>query len=197
MSLADPQTTSARAVAGDRPMTAADAAFAAALHEKALPHGFFGRLGVRCLTADYLSFCNSPHVVAFVAETADGPAGSLVGTLCTGSHYSCVLRNQGVMLTRGGLVALLARPAERMFFLRTRLGRYLAGLLRFWRRTHGGALVEAFVESARRTECRDACLVTLADERGAGAFYRGLGWQLQGVREDRDGQMLESYCRQL
>lgn len=233
MSLADPYTTAMSAVVVARPLTAADAEFAAALHEKALPHGFFGRLGVRFLTAYYRSFADSPHGIALIAQTPDGNVGALVGTVCNGSHYGWVLRNQGVLLARRGLLALATRPSELTFFLRTRVGRYLKGLLRLLRRsaspsataaqsraarrgrgapavlTHvavapearglgvGAVLVDAFVAAARRAGCREACLVTLADDRGAGAFYQRLGWELQGVREDRDGQALEAYCRQL
>ena len=226
MSLADSDVATSRPVLV-RAMTTDDLAFAAALHEKSLSHGFFGRLGVRFLAAYYASFLASPHADALIADTADGAAGTLVGTFCNASHYSWVMRNRGLVLARRGIVALLAHPAELTFFLRTRVRRYLTGLARLARRslsgapaggpvprrsasapavlTHiavddqargagvGASLVSAFLECGRRAGCREACLVTLQDERGAGAFYRRLGWELHEVVTDRDGQSLESY----
>lgn len=225
MTLAHPSTASPTAMVVVRPMSPEDHGFAAALHEKALGHGFFGRLGTGFLGAYYDSYIASPHGVAFIAQTDDGPAGFLVGTF--GPHSSWVLRNRWMPLVWRGLVALLARPSELGLFLRTRIGRYARGLLRLGGFTTGrarsgarrgkspavlmhvavsdearglgvgGALVDAFLDAARRAGASEACLVTLAGDDGAGAFYRRLGWNLQAVREDRDGRPIECYCRRL
>ncbi|HVM18486.1 MAG TPA: hypothetical protein VM307_00840, partial [Egibacteraceae bacterium] len=73
-------------VAVVRPMTHDDVDFAAALHEVALDHGFFGRLGRRFLAAYYESFVASPHAVAYVSESGEGLSGMLVGTVRNGAH---------------------------------------------------------------------------------------------------------------
>lgn len=223
MTLADHCARSSTAVVVVRPMRHRDHGFAARLHEQALPHGFFGRLGTGFLSAYHESFMASPHAVAYVAETRDGRVGYLVGTF--GPHNAWVLRNRWLKLAARGVLALLARPSELAFFLRTRTASYLSRLVatltgRFSDApshrgtppavlTHvavkpearglgvGEALVEAFTEAARRTGAAEACLVTLAGPHGAGRFYQRLGWQLNELREDRDGRPIEHYCRRL
>lgn len=231
MTLADTGAAYSYDVAVVRPMTAADAAFAAALHESALPHGFFGRLGRPFLQAYYESFIASPHAVAFVADSTAGPAGVLVGTVRNAAHYSWVLRNRGQHLAWRGVIALLARPAQLWLFLRTRVGRYVRGAARLRptpSRNHreapsmagaafgqpavlthvavsaesrgtgaGGALVAAFLRTAKGARCREAILVTLAGPEGAGPFYRRLGWTLRDTHDDHDGRLLECYRRRL
>ena len=226
MTVAEPPAT-APTTAVVRPMAAADLAFAAALHEKALPHGFFGRLGTRFLKAYYETFSASPHAVALVAQTPAGRAGVLVGTW--GPHYTWVLRNRWGTLALRGLFALLTRPREFRFFLRTRTGRYTRALLRLVKRrsqvrsadtpadtppapavlTHvavaegtrgqgvGQGLVDAFLAAAREAGCHEASLVTLQGPDGAGHFYRRLGWTLTAERADFDGRMVECFCRRL
>lgn len=131
-----------------RRMTSDDLTFAADLHAEALPHGFFGRLGPRFLTTYYRSFVDSPHAMAFVAEAEDGPAGALVGTMCSSPHYGWVLRNYGMHLALRGTVALLRRPSELAFFVRTRIGRYLTGAARIGRRRVAAALPTASAPTA-------------------------------------------------
>src|SRR5687767_7651024 len=75
MTLADHGAVPSSDVVVVRQMTAHDVAFAAALHETALPHGFFGRLGPRFLSSYYQAFVDSPHAVAFVAQSHAGPVG--------------------------------------------------------------------------------------------------------------------------
>lgn len=133
MTLADAHAVADAQLVMVRPMTAKDVAFAARLHQEALPHGFFGRLGARYLSAYYASFVASPHAVALIAEASDGPAGALVGTVANSAHYSWVLRNHGARLAVRGALALLARPSELAFFARTRVGRYLRKAARLGR----------------------------------------------------------------
>ena len=210
-----------------RRMTRADAAWAASLHERALPHGFFARLGCRFLAVYYETFIRSPYAVAFVVDSPDGPVGMLVGTVRNAAHYSWVLRRQGRRLFRRGLAALLLRPPSLIFFVRTRLGWYVRKVLRFTTRmftssapppapgpqpavlTHlaveetargtgaGGALVAAFEQAAAGAGCTEAVLVTLAGPAGAGQFYRRLGWTLRDRHDDHDGRLLECYDRRL
>jgi ribosomal protein S18 acetylase RimI-like enzyme len=223
MTLAENCARTATPVVVVRPLRHRDHSFAAALHESALPHGFFGRLGTGFLRAYHESFMASPHAVAYVAENRDGRVGYLVGTF--GPHNAWVLRNRWMKLVSRGALALLARPSELAFFLRTRTGSYLQRLVRVVARrpaearphrttppavlTHvavapaarglgvGEALVDAFLQAARKSGATEACLVTLAGPDGAGPFYRRLGWNLTELRDDRDGRPIEHYCRRL
>lgn len=131
MTLADAGAAHRNELAVVRSMTTADASWAAALHQTALPHGFFARLGPQFLTAYYESFISSPHAVALVADSPEGPAGMLVGTVRNSSHYSWVLHQRRRVLLRHGLARLLSRPPLLLLFLRTRLGWY-AGAAARW-----------------------------------------------------------------
>lgn len=214
-------------VAVVRAMTDDDADFAAALHVSALDHGFFARLGVPFLSEYYRSFIDSPQAVAFVADSAAGPTGMVVGTVGR-SHYSWMLRHRGWRLLRTGTAALLRRPPELVFFVRARLLWYLGSAARAVAATltrggsasdagppatavlmhiavspdargtgTGALMVEAFLDAARHAGCEDAMLVTLAGREGAGRFYRRLGWRLRDLRPDRDGRLHECYERRL
>lgn len=208
-----------------RSCSSEDLPFAAALHAQALPHGFFTRLGERFLTAYYESFLASPHALAFVAATTARPVGVLVGTVRGRTHLRWVLRHRGWRLGWLGALALLTRPRQLAFFVRTRLLRYARGVLRNRRRrvghaaepparhtatlSHvavaheargagaGAALVAAFASAARRAGCDEAALVTLADGRGAGPFYERLGWTRRRDLVDRDGRPISFYTRRL
>jgi GNAT superfamily N-acetyltransferase len=222
MTLVDPRARFSTAVVVVRPMRPRDREFTAALQQQALPHGFFARLGTPFLRAYHETFMASPHGIALVAETHDGPAGFVVGTF--GPHSAWVLRNRWMTLVWRGALALLARPAELVFFLRTRTLSYARRLLRRSRSgppvrrrrtkppavlTHvavapaargngvGEELVDAFLDAAEAAGAEQVCLVTLAGRDGAGRFYQRLGWDLDGVREDRDGRAIECYCWQL
>ena len=169
MTLADTGAAVATELAVVRRMTTADTRWAAKLHADALPHGFFARLGPAFLARYYETFIASPHAVAFIADSTDGPAGVLVATLRNRLHYSWVLRERGVRLVLRGLAAMLARPAVLLLFLRTRLGWYLGGTLRFARRSLGRAFRSAPPGQSRR---QPAVLVHVAvdpDARGTGA----------------------------
>ena len=134
MTLADTGAAGASELAVVRRMTTADSRWAAELHADALPHGFFARLGPAFLARYYETFIASPHAVAFIADSTDGPAGVLVGTMRNRLHYSWVLRERGARLALRGMAAMLARPGVLLLFLRTRLGWYLGGALRMARR---------------------------------------------------------------
>lgn len=134
MTLADTGAAVAPELAVVRRMTTDDARWAGELHAQALPHGFFARLGPGFLARYYETFVDSPQAVAFIADSPDGPAGVLVGTVRNRLHYSWVLRQRGARLVRAGMAAMLARPAVLVLFLRTRLAWYLGGALRLARR---------------------------------------------------------------
>ena len=214
-----------RAAVSVRPLCGADLGFAAALHATALPHGFFARLGEGFLRAYLASFAASPHAVAVVAECAATPVGLLVGTVAHRAHYTWVVRHRGWQLAARGLVALAVRPDLLAFFLRTRVRRYLRGLLRLRRGADphaatrpcpqvavlshvavdpaargagaGAKLVEAFLGRAEAAGAGQACLVTLAGRDGAADFYRRLGWTYNGDRPDSDGRPVSVFTRRL
>lgn len=117
------------------PLRPEDVSFAAALHRRVLPGGFFGRLGSRFLQVYYATFVDSPYAVALLLRVGRRPAGVLVGTLANTRHWAWVVRAYGVRLLAAGVWALLARPGEAAFFLRTRVGRYLRAAGRFLRRS--------------------------------------------------------------
>lgn len=169
MTLADTGAAVAHELAVVRRMTTADAQWAAELHAEALPHGFFARLGPAFLARYYETFIASPHAVAFIADSTDGPAGVLVGTTRNRLHYSWVLRQRGARMVLRGLTAMLARPGVLLLFLRTRLGWYLGGALRFARR----AVTRAFQSTPSGQHRRQPAVLTHvavdSASRGTGA----------------------------
>lgn len=208
-----------------RPADPADLRATARLHRRALPGGFFARLGERFVRRYHATFAGSPEAVLLVAEQEGRTAGFLAGTLANRRHYREVVRRWWPALTWAGALALLRRPRVTAEFLRTRLGRYRRALLRAGRggRTAGATaepdgpvavlthvavapdargdgvgqrLVQAFVERARRAGAAEIRLVTAAG--GAAArFYRRLGWRSRGTRRGADGTFVEEFELQL
>lgn len=204
-----------------RPLGHDDLAFAAALHRQALPHGFFARLGPRFLARYHATFVDSPHAVALLAEHAPGPSGLVVGPVDAAAHRSWVLDERGPRLALAGLGALAVRPRVLATFLRSRLGRYsravwhrlrpgrergraasgrpVAVLMHVAVAPHargtgtGRALVAAFCEQVAARGAREVRLVTLGGPRGAGPFYRHLGWEHVGDHPDRDGRIVSEF----
>ena len=197
--------------------------FCAALHAASLPHGFFGELGPRFLRSYYGTFARSPHAFGMVAEIGGHPVGYVVGLHNPRAHARWVLRQRGLGLALRGAVALAGRPRAGVRFGRTRIRRYAKA----WRRHRGArrttrpdhanvavlshlavvqgarksgagtALVCVFEHEARRADLEKAVLTTLSDERGAGAFYARLGWELSGTHTTADGDVVEEWSRDL
>lgn len=197
-----------------------DLSAAAALHLDALPHGFFSRLGSRFLGHYLGSFLDSPHAVAIVATESDRLVGFLVGVLSDAHHYSAVVRRHGASLALHAGVALLRRPGVGVAFIRTRAHRYARGLWRVLRRRStaqssgtvtlatlehvavapcargsgvGRDLVRHFTARAAEAGCDGAQLVTRADEGGASAFYRHLGWRAEQRLIDHEGAVWQRF----
>jgi len=190
--------------------------WAADLHRRALPPGFFPRLGPAFLRAYYRTFADSPAAVALCAVTDGRPAGVLVGTLDNAAHHAWVLRSRGPELALRGAAGLLAHPPVLAEFLRTRALRYARGVTRRGAGgggapaervavlTHlaveprarrgglGAALTRAFTAAAAEASADVAALVTLAGPGGAGPFYERLGWNAVATR-DRDGRHMTEY----
>ena len=189
-----------------------------ALHARALPDGFFARLGPRFLRTYHRSFVESPHAVALVSTDAGAFEGFLLAVLDPAPHGAYVLRRWGPELAVRGAVALLARPAVLVLFLRTRLVRYARGLWRRGRRPatpsrSSGRAVEGewavlshiAVDDALRGAGAGAALVRALHERAAAAgatgvvlltavdgaapsFYRRLQYEDEGVVKGSDGR---------
>jgi len=200
-----------------RPLCGDDLAVAAGLHRRYLPHGLFPSLGERFLQRYLTTFLDTPTAVALAIDGEEGAFGFLCGTLDRSAHREHVLRNHGLALLRGGLVALVLHPPAALRFLRTRAARYSAALVRFARRGHatapasnvasagpavlahlvvapsgrsggaGAALVRAFEATARERGLERAELLTLPGDAGAGGFYERLGWRARDLCRDRDG----------
>ena len=206
-----------------RALSRTDLDFCVALHEQALPHGFFVELGRGFLRAYYATFLDSPHAVAFTATVSEQPVGYIVGVVQPRAHARWLLRRRGPMLALYGALGLALHPKAGYRFGRTRLGRYA----RAWRRhrrgsdrpvvmsdapavlTHvailpggrglaaGRRLVEAFEAAAHDRRVRRAVLTTLAGGGGAGAFYARLGWTRSAMRRTPDGVPMEEWTRVL
>lgn len=199
-----------------RPMTVADADFAARLHRASLPHGFFRRLGRGFLREYYRGFVLSPHGIALLASVDQRACGTLVGTASNRAHYRWVLRHRGGRLAGLAGAALLRRPRLSVVLVRTRLGRYARAAWRLCTpgpsatpadaaharpavlthaavaphargRGAGSALVRAFHAAARARGASRARLVTLDGPGGASEFYRARGWRRTTAVRDWDG----------
>lgn len=113
-----------------RPLTTRDLDRVADLHQRELPHGLFPLLGRAFLRRYHATFIASPHAVALAAPEEGEPTGFLVGTLDQRAHHHWLMRHRALRLAIAGLVGLLTHPRALGLFLRTRMGRYLRGLLR-------------------------------------------------------------------
>ena len=221
-----PVVVAAPGTVGVRPAEGSDAAFCAALHAEALPHGFFVSLGPRFLRAYYRTFLDSPHAIALVAVAAEHPVGMVVGITAPRAHRRLVLRKHGPRLALAGLAALVTRPLVGLRFARTRLARYL----RAWRRDRGepegqaperadtpraavlshiavtpgargagiGALLlERFEAAAREAGAGRIVLVTLEGEGGAGPFYAAHGWTSGPAHPTPDAETMREWTLDL
>ena len=195
-------------------MATADTGWAAELHHAALPHGLFPSLGTSFLERYLATYVDSPSAVALVAESAGQPAGFLVATLDHRGHRAHVIGKHLRSLGLSGAGALLVRPKVAWRFIRTRLVHYVVALSRRRRPESpsgdgdeeqvavlahvavvppqrglgaGSELVRTFLESAQAAGATRCELVTRADDDGASAFYRRLGWDRLGESRDRDG----------
>lgn len=115
-----------------RPMVPDETADAALLHARELPHEFLTRFGSGFLSRYYRAFVESPYAVALVASASDsrGMNGVLIGTFDTEAHYSYLVRRHGPGLALSALLRASRYPRLAGNLIRTRLVRYLRGILR-------------------------------------------------------------------
>ena len=204
-----------------RPLSPADAQWAALLHHDHFPGGFLSRLGVPMLRRWYAAACTSPAAIALVAvHPGGGRVGYLLGTSDDEAHRAHLVRRCGAVLTVAVATALLRSPSLAVAFTRTRLLRWTRRALVSARsgpppaaggatlcylvtspdgrhQGVGTALVRAYEAELRRRGCRRARLVTTAGPDGAGTFYARLGWTFAETARCRDGRLLEVWFRDL
>lgn len=191
-----------------------DVEFAAQLHALELPDSFFASLGLGFLRAYYRMLTASPLAVLLVERTDGVPAGFVVGTTHDGRHYRWLTRSYLWRMLPVALVALVRHPAVMLRFVRTRLPRYLRGVVRLARRNApvgvpelqtatllhlavappfrgsgiGQRLVGEFVAIAAHAGAVTVKTSTRSGSAGAAGFYRSLGWQYTGSTVDVDGR---------
>jgi len=151
-----------------RPLGRNDLAFAASLHARSLPHGFFPRLGEPFLRRYYATFFRSQWAIGLVAESGGEAIGVVVGTIDDGAHYRYVVRKCWLPLTASALAALATRPRVALWFLRTRGRRYARGFTRLIGRRRPGGVPTAAIGPEQRQGVLSHVVVE-ADWRGCGA----------------------------
>jgi len=196
-----------------RPAGTDDAAACASLHADGLSDGFFVELGPAFLRAYHRAFVSSPEAVTFVAVVRGQVVGAIMGVLRPQAHMRWMLQRRGVTLAAIALLSMPIHPRATWRFVRSRVGRYIAG----WRRHRAGAansgptgdgravlshvvvsegargaglgerLVATFLREARRAGAEQFTLTTLEGAAGASAFYERLGWGRAGSRSNADG----------
>lgn len=170
-----------------------DVAFAADLHLRCLPDGFFAKLGVPFLQTYYGCFVRSPWAICLMAEIDHRPAGILVGTVDSWQHYRFLVRRCGWRLGWSGSAALVSRPSLAAWFLRTRGRRYARGVVRMvWRRLPATQRDSAVLSPALGHETAGLLVHVAVDpslrRSGAGAALVGAfldGARSRGVRSAR------------
>lgn len=201
-----------------RDATVADLRRTAQLHVDELPVGLFPRLGPRFVRRWHEAVLRSDHGVLLVAERSDAEQtvtiGFLLGATDRGALLRDLLTHHRTALVGHAVLALAGRPRTMMFFVRTRLGRFLRrlgskpaaaeparrvadlGAIAVDRtdraRGAGSALVRGFLVRCARTDVRTAELLTDADAP-AEAFYRALGWTELGDVRTRDGRWVRRF----
>lgn len=209
-----------------RPLAKTDGTFAAELHCALLPTGLFPRLGTRFLRCYHASFGRSHDAVALVAMVDGRPVGLLAGTTDDRAHYHWVVRHEAWRLAILGATALAWRPRVLAHFARTRVRRYLSGLVRLGRRSAapggssgggervgnlahiavapehqgdgvGAALVDAYVRAAIAAGTTVLRVVTAREGPDVADFYRRLGWEQAGVTVDLDAKPHHHLLRRL
>jgi ribosomal protein S18 acetylase RimI-like enzyme len=201
-----------------RPMAAQHLRFAVALHAATLPRGLFVGLGPGWLRAYYRTFLESPYGIAQLALLDGQPVGVLVGAANGAAHGRWVRGARGRRLVTRAVAALAIRPRTVAMLIRTRGPRLLRRLggrgpgapagpravLTYLCVAEparglgvGAALVDRFVEEARRAGAGRAVLVAPGGDEGASGFYHRLGWTRVTEQRSRDGWPVRMFSRPL
>lgn len=115
-----------------RSMTSADLRRTARWHRDLLPHAFFTSLGTGFVRRWHLSYLDSPHAIALIAERTDmlpaQPVAFLIGSSDQRAHTAHTLTHHRSALAARAIMGMSMRPGVLVRFVRTRLGRYLRRL---------------------------------------------------------------------
>ena len=205
-----------------RHMVRGDVGYVTGEHRSHFPENVMGRLGGPFLRRYYMTFLDTPHAVATIAETGGRPCGYLVGILDTRGHRQLLLRRHGAALLATALLAFLLHPRMAGRLLAHRVSLRFRRLLHRSRTTGtapaaarvavlshvatvedmrghgiGSALVTHVVGASRASGADRISLATIDGPEGAGEFYARQGWHLQARRQTFDGRWIRLYDLEL
>ncbi|WP_119070316.1 GNAT family N-acetyltransferase [Rubrobacter indicoceani] len=201
---------------------------AAALHVRELPEEFVSRFGEEFICGYYRAFVEGRDAVALgIRDPEDGRLlGVMIGALDARSHYTYLVRQHGLRLALKATRATVKNPSLAADLVRTRLVRYVSGLLRATSRRKpddkdpgadqrpvGFAVYVAVERGARRTGagrklfrafeslCREAGsghieVATRPDSSGE-RFFTALGWSGEEERTTRSDERYVVFRRYL
>lgn len=174
------------------PMQSGHVASVADLHIASLPDDFLPSLGRDFLRTLYQGLLTLPLTVSLVAIEDVGVAGFVVGTLDTQRMFTQLLRRKGMLLTLHVLRRIPSRPSlplralEALTYPRKQHAELPAAELVALAvgpasrgRGIGKTLVARLNEEFRPRGVSAYRVTTAADNAGADAFYRRLGFRLE------------------
>jgi ribosomal protein S18 acetylase RimI-like enzyme len=181
-----------------RPAEPRDAPVLARLHADGIDTGFLPRLGVGFLEHLYRQMLDSPESVVLVAEDDYAPVGFVAGTTNVDALYRAFVRRRGIRAATAASFRL-ARPStiRRAWETYRYDGDHLdtpAELLSmavadpFRGRGTGKALGIAFLEAMTARGVDRVKVVVGADNEGALAAYRSMGFIAAGTIEVHAGE---------
>lgn len=178
------------------------------VHLASFPGFFLSFLGPKFLAAYYTGVCDAPEGIAFVTlDAAGAPFGFVVGSSNPRGFYKRLLRRGWLTFSLASIGPVLRRPSAAARIARGLLhpgqnptGEDVAGLFSIGVRPDvqgsgaGKLLVEAFLEEARRRQCKRVFLTTDTDDNDrTNRFYRGLGFVLTREYVTTDGRNMNEY----
>lgn len=191
-----------------RPMRREDAGAVAAVHLASFPGFFLSSLGAAFLELFYRGVCRSPRGIAFVhLDGRERTMGFVAGSADPSGFYAELLRRDWLRFGLAALSALARRPAVAVRLARalrqpsaSPAGGDVAGL--FSLGVHpalrgagaGRALVQAFLEEARRRGARRVFLTTdRTGNDGVNEFYRRCGFAVGRQFVTPEGRRMNEY----
>jgi ribosomal protein S18 acetylase RimI-like enzyme len=191
-----------------RALGADDVAAVVAVHLRAFPSFFLSFLGPRFLREFYSSFLVDPMGRGFVAVDESGRMlGVVVGPLNPAGYFKRLLKRRWWAFCLASVSAVLRRPtvAPRLFRAVVYRGeapdgpvRALLSSIAVDPQVQGGGvgrlLVERWVAEVRAAGGTGCFLTTDAEGNEAvNAFYRKLGWKLEGSYCTTEGRRMNRY----
>jgi GNAT superfamily N-acetyltransferase len=175
--------------------------------------GFFlSFLGPRFLQVYYSRVCTAPEGIAFVfLGSAGTPSGFVAGTSNPRGFYSRLLKRDWWKFCLASTGAILKRPSSIRRIARAFLhpgenpvGENVAGLFSIGVLPElqgsgaGRQLVEAFLDEAKRRDCKKVFLTTDRDDNEAvNRFYQKLAFRIQRQYVTPEGRRMNEYWIEL